>query len=205
MTSHSRSQRRFRQHLRGLVVAAIFSVAAITVAYNHADHSSPSRQAVGSFAVDSSSHGGYLAPNGIFTTVAGQRATISSLRGRSTMVWFIAAGCASCAASIPAVAAHYRHLHTDGVRVVTLGLWGAFPQGRTGLAQLAGFARSAGGIFNSPGWEWGNASRALSEAYDPTGTPDVYVLIDARGRVVYRNSVPVSTMSQLLSAAAHLN
>ena len=121
------------------------------------------------------------------------------------MVWFIAAGCASCAASIPAIAANYCHLHTDGVRVVTLGLWGAFPQGRTGLAQLTGFVRSVGGTFDSPGWEWGTASQTLSEAYDPSGTPDVYVLIDTRGRVVYRNSVPVSTMSQLLLAAAHLN
>jgi len=55
-----------------------------------------------------------------------------------------------------------------------------------------------------PGWSWGMASRSLSLAYDPDRVPDVYVLIDRNGRLRYRGSVPVSTMPELLAAAARL-
>jgi hypothetical protein len=146
-----------------------------------------------------------LAPDGTFTTVGGKHVTIASLRGRPAMVWFVAGGCASCAASIPAVAAHLRQLTADGLRVVTLGLAGDFPAGEQGLSLLADFGRAAaGGPITRPGWIWGVASASLSRAYDPGGTPDMYALISPSGRITYRGSVPVSTMPQLLAAAAHL-
>jgi hypothetical protein len=39
----------------------------------------------------------------------------------------------------------------------------------------------------------------LTNAYDPDGVPDAYSLLDAQGEVTYQNSVPVSTMGDLLS------
>lgn len=144
---------------------------------------------------------GSLAPNGTFTAITGKATTIASLRGSPAMVWFVAGGCASCAASIPAVTEHLSTLHADGVRVVTLGLWGAFPSGPSGLTELAAFGHAAGGNLGSPGWTWGMASKRLSLSYDPSGTPDEYVLINSSGHIVYRNSVPVSTMGALLLAA----
>ncbi len=147
-----------------------------------------------------------LAPNGTFTASSGKTATIASLRGRPTMVWFVAGGCASCAASIPAVAAHFSQLHAAGLRVLTLGLYGDFPSGKTGVAQVLSFGREAASNepIARPGWEWGMASKSLSLAYDPTGTPDLYVLIGPRGHIRYRNRVPVSTMGELLAAAKRL-
>jgi len=146
-----------------------------------------------------------MAPNGTFTTPSGATATIASLRGKPTMVWFVAAGCASCAASIPAVAQHLGQLSSDGVQVVTLGLYGNFSSGKQGVAQLLTFGRAAAGTtITRPDWTWGMASAALSEAYDPSGTPDVYALIGPDGRIRYQNSVPVSTMPQLLTAAGRL-
>lgn len=122
------------------------------------------------------------------------------------MVWFVAGGCASCAASIPAVASHLNQLTGAGLRVLTLGLSGDFGPGRQGVAQLLTFGREAmlGKGIVRPGWEWGLASKPLSLAYDPSGTPDLYVLIDQAGRIRYRNSVPVSTMGALLVAAKRL-
>lgn len=138
-----------------------------------------------------------LAPDGIFTTAAGTTTTIASLRGTPTMVWFVAGGCASCAASIPAVAAHLGQLTRRGLRVLTLGLSGDFSAGRAGVAQLLSFGRSAAGSnVERPGWLWGMASKLLSVAYDPSGTPDAYVLIGAGGHIRYRSSVPVSTMPE---------
>jgi len=147
--------------------------------------------------------------NGTFTTASGTTATIASLRGTPTMVWFVAGGCASCAASIPAVAAHLDQLTEHGLRVLTLGLYGDFPSGRAGVTQLLGFGKSAARLaresITHPGWEWGMASKSLSLAYDPSGTPDLYVLIGPMGHIRYRNSVPVSTMGKLLAAAKRLD
>jgi hypothetical protein len=146
-----------------------------------------------------------VAPNGTYTTAAGTTAGIAALRGTPTMVWFVAGGCASCAASIPAVASHLDALTAAGLRVLTLGLYGAFAPGRAGVAQLLDFARAAAGApVERPGWSWGMASKGLSMAYDPAGIPDTYMLIGAGGHVRYRNSVPGSTMHQLLAASARL-
>lgn len=112
------------------------------------------------------------------------------------MVWLVAGGCASCAASIPAVADHLVPLTRSGLRVLTLGLAGAFPPGRPGVAQLLSFARSAAGRpVSQPGWSWGMALRSLSLAYDPADIPDTDVLIGPAGRIRYRVSVPDSTMA----------
>ncbi len=143
-----------------------------------------------------------LAPNGTFTTPDGATGTIASFRGKPTMVWFVAGGCASCAASIPAVAAHLGQITGLGVQVLTLGLYGDFPNGKSGVAQLLSFGQAAAGsIVVRPGWHWGVASKPLSMAYDPSGTPDQYVLVGPGGHIRYRNSVPDSTMTQLLAAA----
>lgn len=121
------------------------------------------------------------------------------------MVWFVAGGCASCAASIPAVAQHFSQLHNDGITIVTLGLAGDFPAGATGAGQVLAFGKAAAnGSVQRPGWLWGMASKALSLAYDPTGQPDVYAVIGKGGHIHYTNSIPDSTMPQLLAAAGRL-
>ncbi|MGC8472702.1 MAG: TlpA family protein disulfide reductase [Acidimicrobiales bacterium] len=149
---------------------------------------------------------GTPAPNGTYTTPSGTTATIASLRGKPTMVWFVAGGCASCAASIPAVAAHFHQLRAAGLRVLTLGLYGDFAVGNKGVAQLLSFGRHAAvnQSITRPGWQWGMASEALSLAYDPSGIPDLYVLIGPTGHIEYRNSVPDSTMGALVAAAKRL-
>lgn len=144
---------------------------------------------------------GAAAPNGTFTTANGTRETIASLRGHTTLVWLVAGGCASCAASIPAVAQHLTQLQDKGVQVLTLGLYGAFEPGERGAAQLTAFGREAAGAnVTRSGWTWAMPSEALSIAYDPSGIPDEYFLVNPDGTITYQNSVPVSTMAQLLAA-----
>jgi thiol-disulfide isomerase/thioredoxin len=141
-------------------------------------------------------------PGGALMLLDGRRVSLASLRDRPVMVWFVAGGCASCAASIPAVAQHLGAFTRAGTRVVVAGMYGAFSQGRAGTTALARFGKAAAGkAFASPAWTWGVASEPLTAAFNPTGTPDAYFLLDAAGHVTYRNSVPVSTMDALL---AHL-
>jgi hypothetical protein len=145
---------------------------------------------------------GAPAPNGVFTTANGTRKSIASQRGHTTLVWLVAGGCASCAASIPAVARHLAQLQAKGVQVLTLGLYGAFDNGQAGAAQLTAFGDAAAGTdVSRPGWTWAMPSEALSFAYDPSGSPDEYFLIGPDGYITYHNSVPVSTMAELLAAA----
>ena len=139
------------------------------------------------------------APDGSFTMLDGKRATLAALRGRPVLVWFVAAGCSSCEASIPAVGAHLAAFRAARTRVLVLGLYGVYGQGANGTAALASFGKAtAGKAFVSPAWTWGLASEQLTGAFDPSGIPDTYFLLDAAGRVIYQNSVPVSTMSALL-------
>ncbi|MHB1486593.1 MAG: peroxiredoxin family protein [Acidimicrobiales bacterium] len=192
-----------RQHRSWALLAGVVLLVAGVGTYLVA---SRARLATSSASQPAAATNGSLAPNGTFTTTTGAPATIASLRGKPTLVWFVAAGCASCAASIPTIAQNMRQLQSNGVEVVTLGLYGAFPTGKQGIAQLLSFGRAAAGTsIERPGWTWGTASEALSAAYDPSGTPDVYALINADGYVIYRNSVPVSTMPQLLAATGALS
>jgi hypothetical protein len=137
--------------------------------------------------------------NGALTLLDGNSTTLAGFRGRPMMVWFVANGCASCAASIPAVAKHLPAFAHANTRVLVLGIYGAFGTGGQARAQLASFGREgAGAQFNDPAWTWGIASAALTTAYDPGGVPDEYFLLDRTGRIAYRGSVPVSTMGALL-------
>lgn len=144
-------------------------------------------------------------PKWTFTTLSGQTATLASERGRPVMLWFITAGCASCAVSIPAVAQHIKQLGGDGVQVLALDLYGDLDPAPKGISELTEFARSTAGVRVAPNWTWGLASKPLSLAFDPSGTPDEYFLLNPAGAIRYQNSVPVTTMAQLLSAAAHVD
>lgn len=69
------------------------------------------------------------APEGTFILPGGRQASLASLHGRPAVLWFIAGGCASCAASVPAVAAHLGALARSGTRILVLGMYGAFGPG----------------------------------------------------------------------------
>lgn len=150
---------------------------------------------------------GRIAPTGLFTSTTGHPEHLAwYVRKGPTMVWFVVAGCASCAVSIPSVAQHLRLLATDHVHVLVLDLFGDLGSGLTGRAELVDFGKaSSGSSYESPTWTWGLASKSLSYAYDPSGTPDEYFLVAPNGRVVLQNRVPLNTMSQLLRAAGRLS
>ena len=140
-----------------------------------------------------------LAPNGQITLLDGTSTTVASFGGRPTLVWFVAGGCASCAASVPAVAQAFPAFARARAHILVLGLYGAFSQGSQATAELTSFGRAtAGAAFSDSIWTWGLASARLTAAYDPTGVPDDYFLLDPAGRIVYQSSVPASTMSALL-------
>jgi hypothetical protein len=187
-------------------VIALIVLAVVAAGVWAARRGGPAHAAPAAGAASATQSAAAAAPDGSFTMLDGRHATLAALRGRPVVVWFIAGGCASCAVSIPAVGTHLAAFRAARTQILVLGMYGAFGQGANQAAQLASFGKAAAGkSFASPAWTWGLASEHLTAAFDPSGTPDAYFLLDAAGHVVYQNSVPVSTMSALLghlSAAA---
>lgn len=145
---------------------------------------------------------GATAPGGTFTTLDGTTLDVASLRGKPTVLWFVAAGCSSCTASIPAVADHLQQLHNAGVQVAVIDLYGDLGSGTQGAQDLRTLGTSlVGARLTDPGWTWGTSSKDLSFSYDASGQPDVYYVLDRTGTITYTDGVPVSTMDQLLSHA----
>lgn len=199
----------WRKRTFGGTGIAILLVVAIILGLHYANGSSGSTAADRSGKTSAGSflqppQPGQRAPGGTFITSTGSTATIASLRGKPTMVWFVADSCAGCAASISVVASNLERITNEGIQILTLGLYGAFPPGKTGIAKLLKFGRAHGGQTNTNTWRWGMATRKLSITYDPLHTPDEYLLIGPNGHIRYRNDTPSFTMPQLLAAGAHL-
>jgi thiol-disulfide isomerase/thioredoxin len=142
---------------------------------------------------------GALAPNGTFTTLSGRTVSLSSFRGHPTLLWFMTTWCSSCEAGTEAMAKNISKLSSYGVKVIQVENYDDL--GQSGPA-LGNFARTlAGPEFRNPDWVFGMASSSLTRRYNPQAYLDIYYLINPSGRIVYVNSSPASTMSQLLSAA----
>jgi hypothetical protein len=174
-----------------LLASACGSSTAATPASGAAGGPAPAAAAVGA-----------PAPGGTFTTLDGTTLDVASLRGKPTVLWFVAAGCSSCTASIPAVADHLQQLHNAGVQVAVIDLYGDLGSGTQGAQDLRTLGTSlVGARLTDPGWTWGTSSKDLSFSYDASGQPDVYYVLDRTGTITYTDGVPVSTMDQLLSHA----
>ncbi len=145
---------------------------------------------------------GAPSPAGTYTTLDGQTVDVASAHGTPTVLWFIAAGCSSCTASIPALADQLAALKADGVQVKVIDLYGDLGQGPQGATELSALGHQlAGQRFDDPTWQWAISSQELSFRYDQLGEPDVYYVLDRTGKITYKNTVPVSTMDQLLAHA----
>jgi thiol-disulfide isomerase/thioredoxin len=145
---------------------------------------------------------GYPAPNGAFTTLAGQKETVAQQRGKATLLWFVSTWCSSCQAGTQTMARNLPTLSSDGIRVVEVELYNDLGQSGPSMGQ---FAKSlAGSNFSNPDWTFGISSQALTRTYDPGSYLDIYYLLNARGQVYYVNSTPSSTMPQILRVARHL-
>lgn len=134
-----------------------------------------------------------------FTAANGRVTNLAAWQGKPFVLWFISADCSSCATSVPTMVKHLPTFAASGVHVIAVDLYGDLPPGSQGLRYLRQFGHdTAGAQFTDPAWTWGLSSRQLSYRYDPTGTPDLYVVIDKTGRLTYHGSVPVSTIGSLL-------
>ncbi len=179
--------------LRGAALAVVLAAAVITVA-------GPRAAAAGAPQVVPL---GTAAPNDSYTTVAGGKASLGALHGQPTLLWLVTTWCQHCQAGTQALAANINTLASYGVHVVELEM--ANDMGKSGPS-IASFGRQyAGTAYRSRDWTWGEASKRLTQTYDPGGYTNIYYLIAGNGRVTYVNASPDASMSSLMVAAVDLS
>jgi thiol-disulfide isomerase/thioredoxin len=145
---------------------------------------------------------GQQAPGGTFTTVSGKTVSVTSMRGKPTLLWFVSTWCSSCEAGTATMAQNVSKLAADGVRVVEVELYQDLGQSGPSITDFG--KTLAGANYASPDWTWGISSAALTRTYDPANYLDVYYLLNAEGTITYVNGSPAATMPQLLSQARNL-
>jgi thiol-disulfide isomerase/thioredoxin len=104
---------------------------------------------------------GATAPDAPFTTTNGQATTITALRGRPALVWFVTTFCGSCEAGTQAMAAHIKEFGQHRVKVVELEL--ANNLGGTG-PDIATFGKELAGKQCTPRLDLGH--RLPDDDYD---------------------------------------
>ncbi|MHB1486594.1 MAG: TlpA family protein disulfide reductase [Acidimicrobiales bacterium] len=178
--------------------AATLVVAGVILGLHYANRSSGSAPTAAAAAPTA----GHVAPAGTFTTLAGDTVNVASLRGRPTLVWFVATWCSSCQAGTQAMAQNLAKLRADGIRVDEVELYANLGQSGPSMGQFG--KALAGAAFGDPDWVFGMSSASLTRTYDPKSYLDIYYLLNAEGQITYVNSSPGSTMVELLAAAGKL-
>ncbi|MCL5446910.1 MAG: redoxin family protein [Actinobacteria bacterium] len=179
-----------------VVVALVALVIALHVANGNSGSASASSPSGASLPI------GTTAPNGTFTTLAGKTETVTALRGKPTLIWFMTTWCSSCEAGTQSMAQNIATLAADGVHVVEVENYADLGQSGT---PMDAFAKTlAGSAFSNPDWTFGEASSTFTHTYNPKAYLDLYYLINSKGKITYVNSSPASTMPQLLQAASQL-
>lgn len=179
-----------------VVVALVALVIALHVANGNSGAASASSPSGASLPI------GTTAPNGTFTTLAGKTETVTTLRGKPTLIWFMTTWCSSCEAGTQSMAQNIATLAADGVHVVQVENYADLGQSGT---PMNAFAKTlAGSAFSNPDWTFGEASSTFTHTYNPKAYLDLYYLISSKGKITYVNSSPASTMPQLLQAASQL-
>jgi thiol-disulfide isomerase/thioredoxin len=208
LTGAARRQAEAQRHRRnrlllGTSVTLVLALVALVIALHVTSSSSGPASVSGSSGSSAVSLPvGTTAPDGAITTLGGKTETVTDLRGKPALIWFVTTWCSSCQAGTQAMAQHVAALASDGVRVVEVENYADL--GQSG-PPMGTFARTlAGSAFSNSDWTFGEASSTLTHTYNPRAYLDIYYLINAKGKITYVNSSPGSTMPQLLSAAKGL-
>lgn len=172
--------------LIGAALAAIIIIAALSSNFGH-NGSAVLNITVGSYAPD---YGFYLA--NLTPT------NLSSFKGHTTLVWFVATWCSSCAQGNVAINQNYQFFKQHGVTIVELELYKDL--GYNG-PPIAGFVNTyAPSAYSNGIIVPALAGYNMTAAYDPHGYLDIYYLISGEGKVLYISGSPASTLGQLAQA-----
>ena len=110
----------------------------------------------------------------------GRQLTPAELRGHPYVLWGVASWCPSCGVGSRIIGDHIDFLRAHGVRVVEMQLYDDLGAPGPGLQK---FQQTVGAKAASPNWYWGQLTKQQTVALDPKGAPDIYYLVDGRGKI----------------------
>ena len=125
---------------------------------------------------------GEAAPNIPITLANGTDISLSNLRGKPVVLWFITTWCTSCqeGANLLANSGYYSKIHAKGVDIVTIELYKDL--GYAGPS-IQNFASQYGNGTQNNGWMYGTSSSNATYLYDPKGYLDMYYIINPNGMI----------------------
>jgi thiol-disulfide isomerase/thioredoxin len=123
---------------------------------------------------------GQPAPAFTYNLLNGHRLSQAALRGHPYVLWAVASWCPSCKVGSKVVGDHIDFLRAHGVRVVEMKLYNDLGSPGPGLQK---FQQAVGAKAASANWYWGELTEKQTAALDPKGAPDIYYLVDARGKI----------------------
>ena len=142
----------------------------------------------------------YPAPDATFSS-QGKIYHLKAYRGRKVMLWMFSTWCHTCAAGVRVLSAQRALLARQGL--VVLAIRNHNNHGYPGLG-IEAFVKQFGGpaLLDSPHWVLGEASQAMDRVYNARKYPDVYFLIDEKGRVQAVSTAPHLSIKTIIKFAS---
>ena len=157
----------------------------------------PSNQNIGSTKAENITIGSQ-APNYNFLLDNGSYANLSRYKGHTTLLWFVATWCSTCAQGNQAVNQNYQFFKSHGIKIVELEMYNDL--GYPGPAITNFVSSYAPNAYSNNTLIPALSGYNMTARYDPNGYLDIYYLISSNGTVLYINGSPASTLGQLEGA-----
>ncbi len=132
---------------------------------------------------------GEVAPNIPITLTNGTNITLSSLRGRPVVLWFVTTWCPSCqeSESILANNGYYNEIHAKGARFVTIELYDDLGEPGPSLSDFS--SKYGEGYTQNKTWLlYGTSNLNATYSYDPKEYLEIYYVINSNGVIINTSS-----------------
>lgn len=138
------------------------------------------------------------APVVTYTDAHGVQHSTSDFKGHPTMLFLLSTWCGSCAAGLSSLNAYADELRSSGLHLTILRTYRN--EGGDG-PPIEAFAAKWAPALDTANVMVGNASAQLEATYNPHHVPDIYYLIDAKGKIRAVDSAPSVTLDEILTFA----
>ena len=141
---------------------------------------------------------GSKAPDYNFLLDNGSYADLSRYKGHTTLLWFVATWCSTCAQGNQVLNQNYQFFKSRGIKIVELEMYNDL--GYQGPAITNFVSSYAPNAYSNNTVIPALAGYNMTASYDPKGYLDIYYLISPNGTVLYINGSPSYTLGQLEGA-----
>lgn len=128
-----------------------------------------------------------------------QARSLAELKGRRYMLWLVSTWCHTCIVSLRAMSEANDQLAKQGFTVVLVRNHDNDGAPGPDARDFAG--RFAPRLLDAANWRFGEASAQMKQTLNPRQYPDIYFLVDERGRVQAVSTAPTVTLDRILGFA----